>query len=1272
MGITLTHFLSLIVMRCNFLDSIYSSFLPPSLSSSINRMRDLFSNLETVSTDLRREFPDRWIVNTKVVAYAADQILCKLQQLLLGKDAAMASNLPGQNKKLEEVGSSSFSCFATDGFYTSFPSSSEINDEINWIIRILEELLVSGEIKIGYSGVLTYINPGLSEQEVGKLLYSGNHSQPWSEKYKLLMKPSVLMDVPESVNGFFNPIYNRRLRHASPFTLITSLHLSGLSDFVELPGLPVLHTLRISGCERLNAVSICEKLSAVEALEISCCPELTSLTGLNQLLSLRSLLLSFCFNLQFDLHVQPPPLLEYLDLTHCPSLEEWCQNAGFQNWKLDETIESFQRSSRVGDSPVYGRENEKNSIIEFLLSDDFNRNNLTVVCIVGESGIGKTSIVHLIYSEERVLDSFDARMFITMPEKSDETRLIKKLIESVTSSPCPMTEADLLEELLIDELSGTKVFVVLDDAENENPCFWNRIVTILNHSTRGSVLLVTTKSKDVAEVIGAMQTYYLDPLSDYYCWKIFWQHIFTGLSTNANTDLVETGKQLVSKCQHNPLCIKVLAGLLVCSKNEKSWVEILKTDLWNMDGFDGDTLPTLRVGYELLPNNLKKCLHYCSLFPKDYVFAKQQIVRMWMSQGFIIPVEGRQPEEVGLQNFDELLLRGFFQHSPLHDVEEDKFIMHDLIRALATNLSRKKGPPAEDALERIFENCFHFSLNPSKIQMDEMKPLINSDLQSFLALTRFSLQTRINISILDFTSLSDLFTKCINLRTLDLSCTDIVELPSSVGMLKQLRYLCVNNTKIRSIPRALCSLVSLQTLEAKDCQHLVELPESMMELTNLRHLDVSKKSGCVKMMIGIGQLTNLQSLAVFCVGCEMPYCSIRELKDLNCLSSCLQIAGLENIRNGLDAKEAALHNKVHLNTLWLHWNDNRTCTESEESVTISEEVLNNLKPNPKIGELIIRNYRGNLFPTWMGDPSFSKLVSIILDKCLNCSQFPALGGLPSLRHLSVQKLYHLVRLENADSQFVSKNTPKFPSLETLNLWEMYDLEELFETSDRDFPCLRTLSISRCPMLKRIPCFSSLLNLSLYCCVKLPYLPDLPSLKSLRIDGFQKMKSLELPKDLPALKKLEIRHCNELLLVEGLPKLPSLEKLNVVHCPKFDSLKNWKPCHSKPISTTRWFFQKEESTTQMEHQETTEPAEKHTEGVVMALLDDSKKRTKALKTAEPAEKRTKALKTAEPVEKHTKVVVQLGSLDDSKKRTKALKTAVSIEDDIRFLCSYWYF
>jgi len=84
-------------------------------------------------------------------------------------------------------------------------------------------------------------------------------------------------------------------------------------------------------------------------------------------------------------------------------------------------LPSFVRHLAI-DVDVKVQWNEKNMIIEFLLSDDCKINNSTLVCIVGESGIGKTSMVHLGSNEERVSDAFDARIFISMPEKSDERR----------------------------------------------------------------------------------------------------------------------------------------------------------------------------------------------------------------------------------------------------------------------------------------------------------------------------------------------------------------------------------------------------------------------------------------------------------------------------------------------------------------------------------------------------------------------------------------------------------------------------------------------------------------------------------------------------------------------------------------------------------------------------------------------------------------------------------------------------------------------------------
>jgi len=129
---------------------------------------------------------------------------------------------------------------------------------------------------------------------------------------------------------------------------------------------------------------------------------------------------------------------------------------------------------------------------------------------------------------------------------------------------------------------------------------------------------------------------------------------------------------------------------------------------------------------------------------------------------------------------------------------------------------------------------------------------------------------------------------------------------------------------------------------------------------------------------------------------------------------------------------------------------------------------------------------------------------------------------------------------------------KFPSLELLNLWEMYGLEELFEASEGDCgPRLSKVCISRCPDLKRLPCAPSLTELVLHCGHQLPDIPELASLVSLKIEGFHGVESFGLPASaaLPALKKLEIRSCKELSSVDGLTALTSVQRLKVAGCPK---------------------------------------------------------------------------------------------------------------------------
>ncbi|KAJ8648694.1 hypothetical protein MRB53_001717 [Persea americana] len=131
-----------------------------------------------------------------------------------------------------------------------------------------------------------------------------------------------------------------------------------------------------------------------------------------------------------------------------------------------------------------------------------------------------------------------------------------------------------------------------------------------------------------------------------------------------------------------------------------------------------------------------------------------------------------------------------------------------------------------------------------------------------------------------------------------------------------------------------------------DCYKLVELPSDFGNLVNLRHLSLGECS--VSIPPRIGRLTSLQKLAHFKVGKEIGH-GINELKDMIQLQGSLCISELQNVVNVKEAKEG-----------------------------FGEEVLKCLQPHPNLQEVDIEGYWGIRFPTWLGDSSFSNLVSIEL------------------------------------------------------------------------------------------------------------------------------------------------------------------------------------------------------------------------------------------------------------------------------------------------------
>uniref|UniRef100_A0A0A9G5L0 NB-ARC domain-containing protein n=1 Tax=Arundo donax TaxID=35708 RepID=A0A0A9G5L0_ARUDO len=336
----------------------------------------------------------------------------------------------------------------------------------------------------------------------------------------------------------------------------------------------------------------------------------------------------------------------------------------------------------------------------------------------------------------------------------------------------------------------------------------------------------------------------------------------------SSPELVTLAKKFVARFGANPLNLKAFGGLLYHAD----------TVLLDLEKLGRKTVPCLQLCHDVLPKHLKNCLAFCSLFPKGYIFDKHYTVLLWLSRGFIVPVEGRGLEYVGVEYFRELLYRSFFQYSPSHEYKEGKFVVHELIYNVVLSVSYDKYFKYEDLPSRVPENIRHVSLVYSQFQTVQLMPKTEElkDLQTFLVVQPewHWQQYKISFPTLNLVGLDDFFLKFTSLETMDLSHTDIEELPGSIAGLRNLQYLSLNGTSIRALPSELCSLRNLQTLKAKDCRFLTELPGDTKELLKLRHLDVTKELGYVHLPHGVEQLTELRTLPVFHASGDSSHCSI--------------------------------------------------------------------------------------------------------------------------------------------------------------------------------------------------------------------------------------------------------------------------------------------------------------------------------------------------------------------------------------------------------------
>ncbi|KAL5564737.1 hypothetical protein UlMin_027901 [Ulmus minor] len=574
------------------------------------------------------------------------------------------------------------------------------------------------------------------------------------------------------------------------------------------------------------------------------------------------------------------------------------------------TLQRLHAPLVVKETDVYGRDEDKEKIVK-LLFNDVSGHNLSVIPIVGMGGVGKTTLAQLVYKDNRVQEHFELKVWVTVSEEFDVFQITKIIFEKVTSQKCSTRDLFQLQSALSEALAGKKFLFVHDDVWNENYELWDGLKSAFESGAHGSKIIVTTRSKLVALTMGNVAMHELQLISDEDCWQIFAKHVFNdGVYFEAKTELEEIGLEIVKRCKGLPLAVKSLAGLLRSTSIPEEWRKILNSDIWQLQfqkNLKNNVVPALWLSYQLLPPCLKRCFAYCSIFPKDYRFdqsAMKKIIWLWMAEGLLQPEKGKKIEEVGEEYLQALIVRSFFQYSTQDEssfstMEEPELIMHDIVHDLALFISSEFSSDLGDSndLRDLPTRTRHLSYKKGSEALMHMKELTSQtkNLRTLLALSLHGVSN----SFLHERLLQKLFLTlggC--LKVLSLSALEVTELPGSIGNMKYLRYLDLSDTNVKEIPDPVCTLYNLQTLLLSNNKQLTQLPTRISALVNLCHLDI-RGTSLEEMPPQLCNMKNIQVLSDIVLGKNGGW-RIKELGELPLLEGSLCISGLENITDVRD------------------------------------------------------------------------------------------------------------------------------------------------------------------------------------------------------------------------------------------------------------------------------------------------------------------------------------------------------------------------------------
>ncbi|THU68376.1 hypothetical protein C4D60_Mb08t03260 [Musa balbisiana] len=846
-----------------------------------------------------------------------------------------------------------------------------------------------------------------------------------------------------------------------------------------------------------------------------------------------------------------------------------------------------------------------------------------IVNIKGRKGMGKTTVVRMIYHHRWAREQFSHRIWVDPHGflSFDPMRIATHLADSMTKKPCSHLEHHLhgIWKLVNESLRGSKYLLVLNDLRirNSDAGMWDKLHNILLREGGTGSTVIIVSSKDV-ELNREMMEFDVRRLSLKYWEQVFVRHAV--IHPEEEEEASSAAKLLPRAILRtgNPLHAKLLASVFFRLAERSRWEEMagaVRTDK-SIDYFDPFHLldyPTgrdateeklshdegskpLSSGYAqsppvprfvnlrffslylLLSRDERRHLYY-SFFPPGYTFDFQDLLQMLTAEGFI-------PHSTDKAAAIEHLQR-----------EVDSSMSRTSQFSVLDHYCGQLGLPVDWKTRALLMPLPYF-LRPSMLIVEEENALMDRKCQTAqipqhestkltvvhvldpLATQILKLPEEHQLLNLRYLNLSqtklekfpDAICYLRNLLTLKLAhCQQLKQLPEQIHDLGKLQVLNLAYcTKLRKLPNTITSLVNLEELDLEGCHSLIELPQGLNNMKSLTELNLHRCSSLTRMPRKMKQLRNLHKLSGYTAVDNLgkatwkmhALVNLEELLHLRNLEE-LHLGSLEGVSKPEDAEAAKLEEKPNLQSLVLQWGCQKMDDSTEASAgSSSSEVIEALRPNISLRKLEIIAYTGKAFPSWMGIKQEYQctLVEIKLINLRRCGSLPALGGLARLKIVEISGMHEI---SSVDDKFYGDNGG-FSTLEKLTFSGMPNLEK-WQTVERKqvlFPKLEELTLIECPKLEKLEVrLSRVKRLNIWLDNDRLWTPTpTPTPTPSNFEGWDRLEELEMV------------GCTQLRnLPKDIKNFKCLESLRLVGCENLSSSPDWHQKGTRERSPCRFLM-----------------------------------------------------------------------------------------------------